>query len=116
VISLCKYNGHASVRNSSEKEDSSHGSKAKSTVDCAESGSGTGLGIAVAAGLVGGLVAACTGVLKLALAVELAALNELLVLKGLVEVGASISDIAGRLEVEDTLDAVKCGSLDTSSC
>lgn len=111
MISLCKYNGNASVRNHLEKEDSGHGSETKSTVDCAKAGGSTGLGAAVTARLAGGLVAVCAGVDELALAEELA-LNELLVVEGLVE-SASLGNVASGLQVEGTLDAVKLRSLDT---
>lgn len=109
MISLCKYIGNASVRNCLEKEDSGHSSKTKSTVDSAEAGSGTSLVVTVA--LAGRLASGDGGVNELALA-EVLALNELLVLKGLVE-SAGLGDVASGLEVEGTLDAVKLGSLDT---
>jgi hypothetical protein len=111
MISLCKYDGNASVRNRLEKEDSGHGSKTKSTVDSTEAGGGTSL-IATAA-LAGRLASGDGGVDELALA-EVLALDELLVLKRLVE-RASLGDVVGGLEVESTLDAVKLGGLDTEN-
>lgn len=110
MISLCKYNGNASVRNRLEKEDSGHSSKTKSTVDGAEAGGGTSL-VAAAAALAGRLASGDGGVYELALA-EVLALDELLVFERLVE-SASLSDVVSGLEVEGTLDAVKLGSLDT---
>ena len=110
MINLCKYNGNASVRNHLEKEDCGHGSKTKSTVDGAQACGGTSLRVILR--LAGGLASLAAGVDELALAEELA-LNELLVLEGLVR-SARLSDIAGGLQVEGTLDAVKLRGLDTS--
>jgi hypothetical protein len=112
VISLRKCNRNASNRNHLQKEDSGHGGKTKSAVDSAE-GSGRA-GLLAAAILVGGLVALLTGVLDLATAEVLAA-NDLLVLEPLVEV-ARLADVAGRLEVEGTLDEVELLGLDTVVC
>jgi hypothetical protein len=109
MISLCKYSGNASVQNRLEKEDGGHSSKTKSTVDGAQAGGGTSL-VATAA-LAGRLASGDGGVDKLALA-EVLALDELLVLEGLVE-RASIGDVVSGLEVEGALDAVKLGGLDT---
>ena len=106
-----QYDGNASVRSCLQKEDGSHGSKTKGTVDSAEAGSGTSLGVAVR--LAGRLVAVCAGVDELALAVELA-LDELLVLERLVEAGACVADITSRLQVEGTLDAIKGRCLNAS--
>ena len=109
MISLCKYNGNASVRNRLEKEDCGHGSKTKSTVDGAKAGGSTSL--VAAAALAGRLASGDGGVDELALA-EVLALDELLVLERLVE-RASLGDVVSGLEVEGTLDAVKLGGLDT---
>lgn len=108
MISLCRYNGNASVRNRLKKEDSGHGSKTEGTVNGAQASGGTSL--SVAARLAGGVASCDAGVNELALA-EVLALDELLVLEGLVE-SASLGDVAGRLKVEGTLDAVKLRSLD----
>lgn len=110
MISLCKYNGNASVRSRLEKEDRGHGSQTKSTVDGAKAGGGTGLGAAVR--LAGGVVAICAGVDELAGAVVLA-LDQFLILESLVEV-ASLGDVISRLQVEGTLDAVKLGGLNSA--
>lgn len=112
MISLRKYNGNASVRSRLEKEDSGHSGKTKSTVDCAQAGGGTSLGAAVR--LAGRLAALLTGVDELALA-EVLALDELLILEGLVE-SAGLGDVVSRLQVEGTLDAVQRGSLNAVTC
>jgi len=111
MISLCKYNGNASVRNRLKKEYSGHSSKTKSTVDGAQTGGGTSL-VATAA-LAGRLASGDGGVDELALA-EVLALDELLVLEGLVK-SASLGDVISGLEVEGTLDAVKLWGLDTEN-
>jgi hypothetical protein len=84
-----------------EQDNGGHGSKAKSTVHSAEGGSSTGLSAALLAGVGTGDI----GVGKLALA-EVFALDELLVLEGLVE-SAGVGDVLGGLNVEGTQDAVK---------
>lgn len=108
MISLCKYNGNAYVRNHLQKEDSGHSSETKSTVDSAEAGGSTGL-VAITT-LLGRLAALCSGVNELALA-EVLALEELLLRKALVE-STGLVQLAGRLDVEGTLDVVEVGSLD----
>jgi hypothetical protein len=72
-----------------DEENGSHGGKAKSTVDGAEGTSRRLLG----AGLVGGLAALGAWVHKLATA-DVGALDELLVLEGLVE-GARLGNVVG---------------------
>lgn len=115
MFSLCKCNENASVRNRSEEEDSGHGGETKSTIDGAQASGGTGLSAgAGAAALAGGVGSFSTGVDKLALA-EVLAQDALLVLEVLVE-RASTGDVAGGLEVEGTLDAVKLRSLDAVIC
>src|SRR5690242_1274710 len=110
MISLCKYNGNASVRNHLQKEDSGHCSQTKSTVDSAQACGGASLAAAAAAVLLGGLGSLLTGVDELALAEELA-LDPVLLLQRLVE-SAGLGDVASRLQVESTLDALKLRSFD----
>jgi len=87
-----------------DEENGSHGSKAKGTVHCAESG---GSALLVAAGVGAGVGALSAGVLELALAGE-GTLDELLLLQILVE-RARVGDVIRRLDVESSLDGVKLG-------
>jgi hypothetical protein len=87
-----------------DEEDGGHGGKAKSTVHGAE-GSGS---VLLVAALLSGLAALSAWVHKLALA-DVGALDELLVLEGLVE-AARGSNVVRRLEVESTGDVVKSWS------
>ena len=103
-ISLCNYDGNASVMYCLEEEDSSHGSEAKGTVHRAEGGSSSLLGV----GLVLGLGTGGAGIYELATA-EVGTLDELLVLERLIEVAGG-SDVVGRLEVEGALDVIEFGS------
>ena len=86
-----------------EEHEGGHGSKSKSTVGGAESGSCVGL-----AALCSWLVASRSGVHNLALA-EVATSDRLLVLEVLVEV-AGRGNVFRRLEVEGALDIVDLGS------
>jgi hypothetical protein len=112
VISLSNRNRNARIRNHLDKEDGSHGSKTESAVDCAEGVRSAGL--VVAAGRVSGAVASCARVFDLTTAEVLSA-NNLLALEGLVNVTV-LGDVAGRLQVEGTLDKVELGGLDTVTC
>lgn len=107
-ISLCKYDENAGLMNNLEEEDSSHGSKAESTVDSAEAGSGVLL--VTTSTLGGGLVPGGSGVNDLSEAGK-TTLDQLLVAEVLVEV-AGIGDVLAGLEVEGTLDAIKLRRLD----
>jgi hypothetical protein len=89
-----------------EQENSSHGSKAKSTVDCVQGGSSAGR-IGIATVLL--VVALAVWVDDLAVARNLT-LGELGILVGL----AVLSDVISGSEPESTLDALKFRGLDAA--
>jgi hypothetical protein len=86
-----------------EQDNGNHGGKAKSTVHSAKSGGSASLIATLLAGAGTGNV----GVGKLAIA-KVFALDELLVLEGLVE-RARVGDVLRGLDVESSQDAVELG-------
>jgi hypothetical protein len=99
---------NASVMNCLEEENSGHGSKTKSTVDCAQ-GRSSALGTVVVT-VVAFVRSFASRVLELALTLVFT-LDGLLLAHGVVVVAGHV---LGRLEVEGALDGVKLGGFDTT--
>jgi hypothetical protein len=97
---------NASVVNSLKEENSSHGSKTKSTVNCAQRRSGAGLVV-----VLGSAVGSFSGRVFLPTRALVFALDGLLVVHRVV---VAAGHVFGRLEVEGALDSIELGSFDTT--